>query len=572
MKRIRVIDYLKTFAIIGILLFHVGAIKNGYLGVEVFFVISGFLMMKSIVKSIQEHEFRPLRYVSKRIGSFWPLIVVTGIFSLAIGFFTMLPDDYENLAESVIASNLFSNNILQAITTKNYWDIVNTYKPLMHTWYIGVLFQSIVFLSILFWIVSKVSKKNALRNMLIIVSAVSLAAYCLPVFSDAQKFYFFPFRLFEITLGSLTLFIPKEKNHPKTMRLLSIVVVLMLLFMLFAPIRLPESVCLLIVVLFSCIAVWSGSIPDGENRFNEKVYNVITAPGRYSYDVYIWHQVVIAFLYYSVFQAINLWLVCLVITMTAVLSFFSIMARKRCGILQGTKKRILVAAVLMMIGCVIAGFVYLKAGVVRDIPELGVEKTNVHRNMHAEYVDIPYAWDADFSDDEKIHVLVMGNSFGRDIANILHESEIADRIEISYLYGADATGEEDRIAEADYVIFGMSSWDVPDELKWISDEKLYIAGSKTFGNSNGIIYAHRNRDGYYDQRVEVPEDTILRNNALKETYGDHYIDMITPLIDEENRIRVFSDDGFYISQDCRHLTKYGAKYYARILDLSFIQQ
>ena len=80
MKRIRVIDYLKTFAIIGILLFHVGAIKNGYLGVEVFFVISGFLMMKSIVKSIQEHEFRPLRYVQKELEASGHLLSSPGSF------------------------------------------------------------------------------------------------------------------------------------------------------------------------------------------------------------------------------------------------------------------------------------------------------------------------------------------------------------------------------------------------------------------------------------------------------------------------------------------------------------
>ncbi len=50
----------------------------------------------------------------------------------------MLPDDLENLSQSVIATNFFTNNILQAITTKNYWDVVNEYKPLMHTWSLGV--------------------------------------------------------------------------------------------------------------------------------------------------------------------------------------------------------------------------------------------------------------------------------------------------------------------------------------------------------------------------------------------------------------------------------------------------
>jgi peptidoglycan/LPS O-acetylase OafA/YrhL len=50
----------------------------------------------------------------------------------------MLPDDLENLAQSAIATNLCANNVLQAITTRNYWDVVNDYKPLMHTWSLGI--------------------------------------------------------------------------------------------------------------------------------------------------------------------------------------------------------------------------------------------------------------------------------------------------------------------------------------------------------------------------------------------------------------------------------------------------
>ena len=64
---------------------------------------------------------------------------------------------------------------------------------------------------------------------------------------------------------------------------------------------------------------------------------------------------------------------------------------------------------------------------------------------------------------------------------------------------------------------------------------------------------------------------MLRQNDLwKKTYGDRYIDMISPLLDGDGQIQVFTDDGFFISQDCRHLTKQGAQYYAGILDLSFL--
>ncbi len=51
----------------------------------------------------------------------------------------MLPDDFENTAQSIVATNFFGNNVLQSITTKNYWDVVNEYKPLMHTWYVGLI-------------------------------------------------------------------------------------------------------------------------------------------------------------------------------------------------------------------------------------------------------------------------------------------------------------------------------------------------------------------------------------------------------------------------------------------------
>jgi hypothetical protein len=63
------------------------------------------------------------------------------ILSLAIGYVLWLPNDYENLAETVIASTVFSNNILSGITTKNYWDAINEYKPLMHMWYVGILME-----------------------------------------------------------------------------------------------------------------------------------------------------------------------------------------------------------------------------------------------------------------------------------------------------------------------------------------------------------------------------------------------------------------------------------------------
>lgn len=214
---------------------------------------------------------------------------------------------------------------------------------------------------------------------------------------------------------------------------------------------------------------------------------------------------------------------------------------------------------------------YLRAGVVRDVPELNISVNNVHRSMHAEYVDIPYSWDKDFVDKNKINILVLGNSFGRDFANILNESEYSTNLEISYIYGYDISNKIHRVQNADFIFYCMSSWTNPKSLSDFPEEKLYIVGNKGYGNSNGIIYANRNKSWYLEQKVSISDDDILHNNAFKGIYGNRYIDMITPVLDG-NKISVFTDDGYYISQDCRHLTKEGTLYYARILDLSFLSK
>lgn len=308
---------------------------------------------------------------------------------------------------------------------------------------------------------------------------------------------------------------------------------------------------------------------SGEDyRINDTIYATVTWPGRYSYDIYIWHQTIIAFLYYSFFQVLNVHFVFLAVGITLFMTMGSVFARKKIGLLNNKWQRIIFSLGIVIVSGILSIMVYLHAGVVRDVPELGIESNNVHRHMHSEYVDMPYSWNRDFTDSDKIHVLVLGDSFGRDFANILNESAYSDKIEISYIYGNDASLEMDRVDKADFVFYGTSG-SIPESLPDIPEEKLYIAGPKSFGNSNGIIYINRNKTWYFSQKVTLPDEMIDNNEILKAVYGNHYIDMLSPLLDG-NRIRVFTDNNYYISQDCRHLTQQGAKYYSRILDLNSI--
>lgn len=198
------IDALKGIAILAVVLYHFGGgyLPFGYLGVDIFFVISGYFMMKSIVKAMQNGSFGYWRFLIGRVTRLWPLVLIMAAISLGLGYFPMLPDDFENLAESVIASNIFANNILSCITTKNYWDVANVFKPLMHTWYVGVLMQAYVLLPAVYAAVFKLSKGkiNAVKIAAWVITLLSLAAYILPVATSAEKFYYLPYRAFEITI------------------------------------------------------------------------------------------------------------------------------------------------------------------------------------------------------------------------------------------------------------------------------------------------------------------------------------------------------------------------------------
>ena len=236
MKYRKDIDALKGLSIIAVVLYHIGLLKSGYLGVDVFFVINGFLIIPGLCNKIGADEFNYFAFLKKRVTRLLPMVVLASIACLIIGYFGMLPDNFENLAESVVASNLFSENILSAITTKNYWNAANDYKPLMHMWYVGVLFEFYlvfpVILLIARWFVGRmrVQSKNFLPHIVAGICLFSLIVYLLPYFSDSEKFYYLPFRLFEISLGGLAGIFYNEQRSKTDLNWMWITLLIFLVF------------------------------------------------------------------------------------------------------------------------------------------------------------------------------------------------------------------------------------------------------------------------------------------------------------------------------------------------------
>lgn len=97
------IDGLRAIAVLAVIAFHFGLLRNGFLGVDVFFVISGFLITRNIAEQVGAGRFSLGDFYARRVRRIVPLTLLVGLVVLPVGVATMLPDDLENLAQSLIA-------------------------------------------------------------------------------------------------------------------------------------------------------------------------------------------------------------------------------------------------------------------------------------------------------------------------------------------------------------------------------------------------------------------------------------------------------------------------------------
>ena len=215
-------------------------------------------------------------------------------------------------------------------------------------------------------------------------------------------------------------------------------------------------------------------------------------------------------------------------------------------------------------------YIYANAGVVRDVPELEVVKGKVHRGMWAEYCDRGYKYDKEFTDDEQPKWYVIGNSFGRDMVNIILESPYAELVDVVYSETHSYSEKKERFAKADIVFLSTLGLNeaLIEEVQMLckGKTKLFIIGEKNFGENNGQVYRHRFDKDYHQITIDMEEGYAEKDERLKAAYPDIYIDMIELVRQPDGKVRVFSDDGRFISQDCRHLTQAGAQYYASLLE------
>ena len=295
------IDGLRTVAVLSVLFFHAGfeLFSGGFVGVDVFFVISGYLITNVILKDIDSKKFSFITFYEKRVRRIFPALFFVIICSIPFALYLMTPLDSRNFWQSLFASTIFGSNVLFWIQSGNYFDTASIWKPLHHTWSLAVEEQFYFFHPIILLLFSKFSLRFQ-RNIILFGIILSLAygSYFLDI-DPKGNFYLLPSRVWELYSGALLAFLNFETIKKYFSNYLHDLFSLIGLFLIFYSVYTfnsftPHPSLITILPIFGTILiiVFAGKLGvSGYILTNKPVVYI----GLISYSLYLWHYPIFVF-------------------------------------------------------------------------------------------------------------------------------------------------------------------------------------------------------------------------------------------------------------------------------------
>jgi peptidoglycan/LPS O-acetylase OafA/YrhL len=193
------LDGIRGIAILSVLLFHIYPqyFSYGYFGVDLFFLLSGFLITQIIYTKLQSNSFSFKEFYRNRIRRIFPTVIIVLLFTILIGYLFLFPSELENLGKHIKSSAFFYQNF-RLIGEVGYWDKDAVLKPLLHFWSLSIEEQFYLFWPLIIFIIYKL-RLNLILSLLILCLTMVSFRYIL----DIDTFYHSMARFWELSLGGL---------------------------------------------------------------------------------------------------------------------------------------------------------------------------------------------------------------------------------------------------------------------------------------------------------------------------------------------------------------------------------
>lgn len=293
------IDGLRAIAVVPVILFHAGfeMFSGGYVGVDVFFVISGYLITTIIINEMDEGRFKLQTFYERRARRILPALVFVVLCSVPAAWLLLLPDEFKDFAQSIAAVATFSSNILFWLES-GYFDTAAELKPLLHTWSLAVEEQFYIFFPLILMALWRFGRRVIIWTLIAIFVVSLTAAHWGASSNSSAAFYLLHTRAWELMIGAFAGFYLQRRRIEASLPIMNALSGLGLAAIAYAVLvfdhetpfpslyALIPTLGTVLIVLFAQRGTWVYSLLS---------LKVLVAIGLISYSLYLWHQPIFSF-------------------------------------------------------------------------------------------------------------------------------------------------------------------------------------------------------------------------------------------------------------------------------------
>lgn len=599
------IDGLRALAVLPVIFYHAKFefFKGGFVGVDVFFVISGYLITSLILKEQKEGRFTLLNFYERRFRRLLPALFFLIFCSIPFAYLFMPPGELLDFGQSVAATALFSSNFL-FWQEAGYFAEASFNKPLLHTWSLAVEEQYYLLFP-LFMIYFRKWGTIWILSILAIAGIISiLAAEWGSIYRPIPAFYLLPTRGWEILIGVFAAFYltNKKQNYEifnkgmtEILGFFGLALIFYAVFNFDERTPFPGSYALiptlgtLLVILFTTPQTLLGKLLS---------FKPILGTGLISYSLYLWHFPIFAFsrmrttdqelTTFSYFILIGISFVMAFLSWRYVERFFRDRSKlQRKSVFFIASICILLALFFALVNAKTEGF---KERFLYPTPQL--IKTKGEFGKYVDYRFINSSHIKFNQNDNRTKLLIVGDSFAKDITNTVFESSLRHQFQVSTYFGGDCLFKKLCYANTNKKIFFdlvkdseqiwlASDWNTVEvdflhefikDIKKQTKAEVYIFGTKNFGRIEFTKYLNLS----LEERLLIRNVQVKRyievNSYMKHELKDlNFIDLDT-IYCQDHLCTIFDSKGDLLSFDSTHLTKEGAKFFGDKLSELFLSK
>ena len=627
------IDGLRAIAVGAVILYHAQIaifgyqpFKGGFIGVDIFFVISGYLITSIILNElVTTGTFSFKHFYERRIRRILPALLFVMLVSLPFAWMYLLPSSFIDFSKSILYSLGFSSNFYFWYSGQQYGAESGLLKPFLHTWSLSVEEQFYILFPIVLLITFKYFRKYLIHILILgFVISLGLADWGSKN-HPSFNFYVLPTRGWELLAGSILAYFEitnGHRNKNKTLNLILPSIGLLLIghsILFFNDKMFHPSFFTLSPIIGVCLIIWFSN----KDELITKILStkLFVGVGLISYSLYLWHYPMFGFvriIYFNQLSLPNKFLLGIIIVILSIFSYYFVERPFRN---KNNKFKVMISLILISISVlVIFNINSIQKDGYKNRLDFNIKNYELDiKSYNLENLNFEINYNYDNYDDRK-NVLIVGNSHAQDILKILSKTKLTDRIyfnltspkirkksynfQIRYLYkfltekkaiidfykGDFYNHLKKQYDSADLIILSTSysndDLNILDDLIKIlkKDNKKIIVfdealNQKTIGGLNRLdFWVYRNQ--------KIPKANILKKieedmflDLKKEENTNIQIKTIAnknnvPLIEREKifcnvdlkRCPSITQDGYKIYKDSGHITDKGAEFFARIVE------